>query len=85
VNVKGQNSYEAKITRIEYRGPFNSGGTKFFGVDVVGALSEAGPKGAVAATVLKISHVILICNLRLTEIGSLAAAKIVVCYWRQNG
>src|SRR5687768_10781161 len=36
IRVKGVNSYDAKITRIQYRGPFNSGGMKFFGIDVVG-------------------------------------------------
>lgn len=52
INVKGKNSYDAKITRIQYNGPFNSGGSKNFDLLVNGALKESGPKGEIASKVL---------------------------------
>ncbi len=51
VTVKGKDSYDAKITRIQYRGPFNSG-MKKLNMHVGGALKELGTKGAIAAKIL---------------------------------
>jgi len=75
VNVKGKDSYDAKITRIQYRGPFNSG-MKKVNIHVGGALKDTGLSGAIAAKVLSLLAGLNIQS-KLDGDWEVQAAKIV--------
>lgn len=75
VKVKGKDSYEAKITRIQFRGPGNSG-TKTFDVAVTGALSLTGVGATVASAIVTILKGFNIQS-RLDGDWEVSAAKIV--------
>ncbi len=51
IKVKGKDDYDAKITRIQYRGPLNSG-TANEDIVVTGLIASAGGVGAASATIL---------------------------------
>lgn len=75
VKVIGAGKYEAKITRIEYRGPLNDG-TKKYDLVVTGALSLAGPEAAIVGTILSFVKRLNLQS-RLDGDWEVAAAKVV--------
>jgi hypothetical protein len=75
VKVKGSGTYEAKITRIEYRGFLNSG-TKKYDLVVNGALLAVGPEAAIVVTILDFLKGLNLQS-RLDGNWEVAAAKVV--------
>ena len=89
INVldKANGTYSAKITRVQFRGPFNSGMKKLgaAGIEVAGLLKASdNPKVEIFAQMLeKILKTIKDLNLQAFFDGDFvtAAAKIVDIYW----
>jgi len=73
---KKKGEHRSFVSRIEFRGPLNKDGTKKFGIDVTDALGAVGPKGKIAAEIIKFLQ-----NLNLGGMidgnWPVAAAKIV--------
>ncbi|MBX3744079.1 MAG: hypothetical protein KF833_02110 [Verrucomicrobiae bacterium] len=75
IKLKPKKTYDARITRIQYRGPLNSG-TKKLNLQVGGLLKDLGTNGQVASKVLN-----FLAELKLQRLidgeWEVEAAKIV--------